>query len=944
MTVVARLAALTVLVLGMSTHAVAQTVSSTTGAVNGTVTDSTKAVLPGVTVTLSGAAVMGVRTTVTDADGSYRFPSLAPGEYKLTFELSGFGPVTRAGINVALGFTATVNTEMTPGSISETITVSGASPVVDLQSTNVTTHFDADKLASLPGARDFWAVLAQAPAVSIGRMDVGGSGALTQQPYTAYGLTSAGGVNRGMVEGIMVNEGAGGGGSDMYYTDYGSYAEIAVNAVGNTAEMPAPGVLSQLIAKSGGNAYHGTLYADYENDSMEAHNIDARQIASGVTGSSVVPAVDTNRLTEFRDFNVDLGGFIKKDRLWWYGAYRRTSTGQRYPTLVDDVQTTWVPVGTVKMTANLTGNQKLIGFYQHANKNQPDYLGAIQIAGGRATPAIMHADTVWNSRFPTDVWKVEYNSVLTNSLLLEVRVGAYKSLWARTGKSSAPRVEDIGNNFVSGGVYGIDFDRHRPQVNGALSYSRNGWGGNHNFKFGGEIMRDGVSNPFKGFSNAGNALSLFNNTLPSQVYVYLSPSVSQSGVLSDAAYVNDTWQLNKRFTLNLGVRWDRQQAYLPAQQGPGGTSFAEVGNVITWANNWGPRLGASYDLTGDAKTLVKASYGQFWLYPGADFASSINPNSATWYRQYRWTSDLNGNGVWDAGEEGALLGVSGGSTSTALDPRLQNTYTRQATTYLEREVAPNFGVRTGFVWNGRRQVRGTVNANRPLSGYTVPTTIRDPGPDGRAGTADDGSTFTAYNLAPEFLSLPPVNITTNLANTDSDYYTWEITGTRRETGRWSLLASFAETWSHETNFAQGAAFTPNALINTDNGLNKFKTWQGKINATVRLLAGIRVTPIYRHQSGIPFGRTFVTALNYGNATVLAEPYNAERTPNVNVFDVRSEKVFTLGRSRITGFFDVYNLLNTNAEQDLTKSSGAAFLRPVAITPPRVARIGAKLQW
>jgi outer membrane receptor protein involved in Fe transport len=944
MTFLMRVAALLVLVLGISAHTVAQTVSSTTGAINGTVTDSTKAVLPGVTVTLSGAAVMGVRSTVTDADGSYRFPSLGPGEYKLTFELSGFGPVTRAGINVALGFTATVNTEMTPGSISETVTVSGASPVVDLQSTNVTTHFDADKLASLPGARDFWAVLAQAPAVSIGRMDVGGSGALTQQPYTAYGLTSAGGVNRGMVEGIMVNEGAGGGGSDMYYTDYGSYAEIAVNAVGNTAEMPAPGVLSQLIAKSGGNTYHGTLYADYEKDAMEAHNIDARQIASGVTGSPIVLAIDTNRLTEFRDFNVDLGGFLKKDRLWWYGAYRRTSTGQRYPTLVDDVQTTWVPVGTVKMTANVTGSQKLIGFYQHANKNQPDYLGAIQIAGGRATPAIMGAATVWNSRFPTDVWKVEYNAVLSNALLLELRAGAYKSLWARSGKSPDPRVEDVGNNFVAGGVYGLDFDRHRPQVNGALSYSRNGWGGSHNFKFGGEIMRDNVSNPFNGFSSARNALSLFNNGAPTQVFVYQSPSVSQSGVLSDAVYVNDTWQVNKRFTLNLGVRWDRQQAYLPAQQGPGGIPFAEVGNVITWGNNWGPRLGASYDLTGDTKTLVKGSFGQFWLYPGADFASSINPNSATWYRQYRWTTDSNRNGVWDPGEEGALLGVSGGSTSTALDPSLQNTYTRQATAYLEREVAANFGVRTGFVWNGRRQIRGTVNANRPFAGYTVPIAVRDPGPDGRAGTGDDGATFTAYNLAPELVSLPPVNITTNLPNANSDYYTWEITGTRRESGRWSLLASFAETWSDETNIAGGASYTPNSLINTDNGLNKYKTWQGKVNATVRLLAGIRVTPIYRHQSGVPFGRTFVTALNYGNATVLAEPFNAERTPNVNVFDVRSEKVFTVRRARITGFLDVYNLLNTNAEQDLTKSSGSAFLRPIAITPPRVARIGAKLQW
>ena len=607
MTLVRR-AAVVAAILFAPLSAYAQTVSSTTGTINGTVADSTKAVLPGVTVTLSGPTVMGSPSVVTDASGAFRVASLAPGEYRLAFELAGFGPVTRSGIQVSLGFTATVNIEMTPGAVAETVTVSGASPVVDIQSTNVTTHFDADKLASLPGARDYWSVLAQAPAVSIGRMDVGGSGALTQQPYTAYGLSSAGGVNRGMVEGVMVNEGAGGGGSDMYYTDYGSYAEIAVNAVGNTAEMPAPGVLSQLIAKSGGNSYHGTVYADYENDSMVAHNIDAAQIAAGVTGSDVVAAVDTNRLTEFRDFNIDAGGFLKKDKLWWYGAYRRTNTGQRYPTLVDDVQDTWVPVGTAKVTYNVTGNQKLIGFYQHANKNQPDYLGAIQIGGGRATPAIMHANTVWYSRFPTDVWKVEYNSILSNSMVLEVRVGAYKSLWNRVGKSADPRIEDIGNNFVAGGVYGIDYDRHRPQVNGALSYTRTGWAGSHNFKFGGEIMRDMVKNPFSGFTSTTNALSLFNNNLPSQAYVYLSPSNSQSGVLSDALYANDTWQVSHRVTLNLGIRWDRQQAFLPAQQGPAGATFAEVGNVITWANNWGPRFGVSYDLTGDGRTLVKASY------------------------------------------------------------------------------------------------------------------------------------------------------------------------------------------------------------------------------------------------------------------------------------------------------------------------------------------------
>ena len=460
---------------------------------------------------------MGAPSTTTNENGAFRIPSLPPGEYTVKFELTGFGTVIREGIRVGVGFTATVNTEMNLASVAESVTVSGQSPVVDLTSTTQATRFDDEVLASLPGARDYWAVLAQTPAVAMGRVDVGGSGALTQQPYTAYGLTSAGGVNRAEVEGIMVNEGAGGGGSDMYYTDYGAFAEIAINAVGNGAEMPNPGVLSQLIAKSGGNQYHGNVYFDYQNESMEATNIDDDQIAAGVIGSDVVPPKDTNRLEVFRDFNADLGGFIKKDKLWWYGAYRRTNTGQRYPTLIDDIQDTWVPVATVKATFNAAVNHKVTGFYQFQTKEQPDYLGAIRIAGGRQSPALMGKDTVWYSRFPLHVWKAEYTAVLSSALFFEARGGAYHSVWARDGKSTDPRIEDIGNNFVSGGVWGTDLRRHRPQANASLTYAKNDWAGTHNFKLGFEVMRDLLVQPFPGFPGATQTVSVRNNNAATQV-------------------------------------------------------------------------------------------------------------------------------------------------------------------------------------------------------------------------------------------------------------------------------------------------------------------------------------------------------------------------------------------------------------------------------------------
>lgn len=925
----------------LSAPAWAQTAGGT-GVITGTVTDNTRAVLPGVTVTVTGPAAMGTPSAVTGENGSYRIPSLPPGEYVVRFELAGFSTVVREGIRVGVGFNATVNAELNVASVSESVTVSGQSPVVDVTNTTVATRFDTEVLASLPGARDYWAVLAQTPAVAMGRVDVGGSGALTQQPYTAYGLTSAGGVNRAEVEGIMVNEGAGGGGSDMYYTDYGAFAEIAINAVGNGAEMPNPGVLSQLIAKSGGNQYHGNVYFDYQNEAMQATNIDDDQIAAGVIGSAVVPPKDTNRLEVFRDFNADLGGFIKKDKLWWYGAYRRTNTGQRYPTLLDAIQDTWVPVATVKSTWNVAQNHRVTGFYQFQTKEQPDYLGAIRIGGGRQSPALMTSNAVWSSTFPLHVWKAEYNTVLSSSLFFEVRAGAYHSVWAREGKSSDPRIEDIGNNFVSGGVWGTDLRRHRPQGNASLAYAKDGWGGSHNFKLGMEVMRDLLVQPFYGFPGDSQALSVRNNNAATQVDIYLPNSESKNGLWTYSVYLNDSWRVHPRLTINAGIRFDRNSAYLPDQVGPLGQQFARVDDIVSF-NNWGPRLSASYDLTGDAKTLVKASWGQFWLYPGADLASGLNPNATMWFERYGWT-DLNGNGIFNPGEQGALQLVQGGRATTTFDENLENTYVNQATVYVERELVANFGVRSGFVWNGRRQVRGQINVNRPLSAYSVPVNFIDPGPDGRLNTPDDGGTLTGYNLTAEGLALPIVNITTNLPGADSDYYNWELTGTRRESNNWSMQASFAYTWRNETALGAGTGFTPNAFINTEDGKLVSTTWQGKLMATLRLPHDFRVTPTYRHQAGNPFGRVYTQTFNWGNATVRAEPIDTQRMPNINVVDVRTEKMFRFGVGQFSGFFDVYNIFNTNAEQDLTTTAGASWLRPIAITPPRIARVGVKFVW
>ena len=495
------------------------------------------------------------------------------------------------------------------------------------------------------------------------RVDVGGNNALTQQAFSSYGLASSTGLNRNEVEGIRAGA-SNGTSADLYYTDYGSFAEIAVKAVGNSASMSAPGVLGQFVSKSGGNAYHGNLYADYQSEALEATNISEEQVAMGLQGAPGFDVQDLNRMEYFRDFNVDLGGYIKKDKLWWYGAYRYTQTSQRYPNLIDEAQKSWNPVYTTKWTYNVDARQKLIGYFQYTNKRQPDYLFG--------STTILKSDALPDSYFPVKVMKGEYNASIGSATFAEVRVGAYISDFTTKHKSTAPRIEDSGANTASGGVAGGKLTRSRPQINGSLSYFKDGWGGSHTFKVGGEVMKDNLTDPFPGYGNPSNSVSMLNNSVPTQVDLYLGPNVSKSGLWTYAAYADDSFRINQRVTLSLGLRLDRYVPLLPDQDGPTGTQhFNEVNPIIVW-NNIGPRIGVSVDLLGDAKTVVKANYGTFWFYPSVNFGNGVNPNPSGWNVRYPWT-DTNRNGFWDPGEENrsVVLSRRGGSAATAMDPDLQ---------------------------------------------------------------------------------------------------------------------------------------------------------------------------------------------------------------------------------------------------------------------------------
>jgi hypothetical protein len=221
-------------------------------------------------------------------------------------------------------------------------------------------------------------------------------------------------------------------------------------------------------------------------------------------------------------------------------------------------------------------------------------------------------------------------------------------------------------------------------------------------------------------------------------------------------------------------------------------------------------------------------------------------------------------------------------------------------------------------------------------------------------TTDDRSPIDGWDLPRSLAGLPPVSVVRNVEGAESRHWTWEIAAHRRFGGRWSLMAAFAHVWNGDQAsgyFGQAVRqnlypVTPNDLINAGaGGRHDFRTWTAKVHGTYDGPWGLRVSPLLRHQSGHPFGRTFVTRLEYGAVRVLAEPVGTRRMDNVTLLDVRFEKGFRLaGDRRVAGFVDVFNVLNANPEQNANWSSGSAFLQPLAIVPPRIFRLGARLDW
>jgi hypothetical protein len=905
--------------------------------------DAQGAVLPGVTVTANSPALLQPQTTVSSETGNYRFPAVPPGVYSLSFELPGFNTLQRDGVQISLGFTANINVELSLATVQETVTVSGASPIIDTTATRTVQNFKLTELQSIPNGRDMWALLAVTPAVQMSRIDVGGNRAGTQTGYTAYGFSDQ---VRVLIEGINTTEGTGGAG---FYFDYSSLEEVFLGTSGQSAEMPNPGVQSQFIAKSGGNQFSGEYYVDWYNNSLQGANIPDEYTTPGAFNGSPIRA-HSNEIDRYYDTAINVGGPIKRDKVWWFGTYRTQFNAVAQPNFnFDSTFNTklWNPVA--KVTYQVNQKHKLIAYYQWGQKLQPNRLPFATAIYNSPGPTFKQDSGSW-------VWKGEWNGTISDKLYLEARVGSFGYYFPTIANSDEDYFwRDSGTLAIEGAHRRWQTDRERNQYTAAATYFLDSGMGSHTVKFGGEILRE---KGWVGFEEGvgGHIEHVYNNGRANQL-IFRIPTAKSVGSLKDgkagnltsvsalnvgAIFFNDTISMG-RTTINAGMRFDRYAGWLPEQEqlafslGPAvvdGKTFAET-DLYAW-NLFAPRVGIIFDISGDGRTVVKGNYGFFWHNPGVAVGDNANPNTSTKTMTFQW-NDLNNDRRWQPGEQGNLT-AQALEGAIGLDPDLKAPYSHEASIWLERQFTDALGVKTGFVYKTEDDLIDTYQPGRGLDAFTVPFDFVDIGIDGRRNTADD-RTVQMLALHPSQASQFPTGQLVMNVPQYSRYKTFELSMSRRYSNRWSASIGGAHTWLTDfptDNFPQN----PNLP-----GVEDRTLWNFKASGSYDAPGGVRISPVLRHQSGANYARTVSISVPSGSGliasgTAYIEPANANREDNIWVFDVRGEKTINFGsRVRTRLFLDVFNITNSHASETISRATGLGYQKPSAILAPRTARLG-----
>jgi hypothetical protein len=962
--------------------------------ITGVVRDSSGAVLPGVTVeAASPALIEKVRSVVSDGGGQYRIENLRPGDYVVTFSLAGFSTVKREGLQLTGTFVATVNAEMRVGSLEETITVTGETPTVDVQSTTRERVFDKEIIDSLPSSRAPQRMAALIPGVTTGRQDVGG----ILGDGTARGEVNVRGnpdarmhINGVSNQATSQSDTAADGAYNM-----AAYQEMAVDTGGIGAEYSQGGLRMNMIPRDGGNTYHGSFLTSFADNAMQSDNLSQDLKDRGLGTADAI-----KRLW---DINPAFGGPIKRDKLWFHATTRWTGASS-YVALFYNKNAgnpnawTYEP-DTSKRAFNdhtiRNANARLT--WQATQKHK----FGISIDPSRICdcPRFLVANTALEASLANHVTSSpkrylfgDWSAPQTNRLLLE---GSFVRQWSFTARPHENPYLPAGTKLVSvteqatGMTYRATASAHETNnqsffARAAMSYIT----GAHAFKAGfnyGWGTQDELE-----FTVDSPMRFRFRDGVPNQVTLEDTPFPLRTNMDADhGLFVQDRWTLN-RLTLTAGLRYDLfhitypETLVGPGEFNPNRHLVFPKEEGVKWQDVT-PRSGAAYDLFGTGKTALKVTLNKYLGGQAATgtFGADAAPASRLTTETDRSWTDANRNFVPDCnlllpaanGECGAMSNVAFGTTrpGLAFDPDVltgfgKRRYNWQFTAGAQHEILPRVSLDVNFwrTWFGNFVGvvdRAVTAADFDTFSITAPVDPRLPGGGGYVISG-------LYDRKPQAFGVPADAIIVRGDQYGKQTETWQgvdiSVNARPRAGL--LLTGGTNTQKRSTNNCDivdqvGAApgrggrltaFTPSPLYCDTPG--KFLTqvkfvssytlprWDVQVSAALQsnpgpeLLANYTATTAEIRPS---LGRDLSGGAR--NVTVNLIAPRSMYGERLNQLDLRFGKIVRIDRVRANIGVDLYNALNA-APVITVNNAFATWLQPQSILPARFAKVVLQLDF
>ena len=900
------------------------------GSIVGVVRDQTGSIVPGVTVEASSPALIeGRRTTVTGGNGEYRIVDLRPGDYTVTFTHEGFRSVKRENITLGASFSVTVNADLTVGATAQQMTVSDAPPLVDVQNSLSQREMDRRTMDTIPTGRDPFAVGQIIPGVSTATPDVGGTQGMQQPTLQVHG--SNGNDNVFMVDGMQIQHtGFSGNQTGFYYND-SLMQSITYLTSSLPAEAPVGGIQISMIPKDGGNQFHGSVFGTGATQALQSDNSNASLTALGLKAR--------NKIDTLYDLNADLGGPILKDRLWFLASFRRWGAnnflantffpnGQQ---VVDDTRLTDM---TIRLTYQINRKNKVSVSYDRGFKfrgHRPNNLISVAFSDPLAD--------VQQKSWLNYMAQAHWTSTVTNRLLVDVGMTympVYYNLFFEPGAVPGTIAQyDTVLSTMTGISPRQDLDRGTyTTVNASASYVT----GSHNLKSGIQFRKGYFQ---ESFQMNGDMIQILQNSVPTSVRIYNTPLTHREDVNPDLAwYLQDSWRLNRRLSLNLGIRFDHMAMNIPAQGAPGGfwqpaRTFPAQNGIVDW-NTWSPRIGFAWDVFGDSKTAVKGGISKYDVLEGSSLAQNVNPNFIA-FSTCPWTS------VTPPTPGQALTGCTGFSgNNNHIDPNMKRPYQWEYTVMVQRQLGANTSVSVGYYGRKFFDLFGVINTAVPAADYT-PVTI---------APAAVGQSLTVYNQLPS--TNGQINLLQKTLPSLYEHYNGVEFQVTSRIQKATVFAGFTIGKDYGTPSGGSTDFNnPNNLIHYAGNEGYDQTYQLRAGFSYQLPGKIQFAGSLRENSGLPQNRTYsvsnadlksqgITLTQVTQTLIVAAP-GTYRYPWQNLLDLRFSRPFRF-RERWTfePMADLYNTFNSSAVTSAVTAIGPSLLKPSNIDMGRILRLGGRI--